>query len=583
MKYLGVLTIFTFLAYRSYADPVCIQQSGESSTWFGGGYEFINGHNLLDDIFSNNTEYLSDTDQSVTNGVVVGSTITYSDRGVDPENNERVTTWELVEYRSGSSRYETETCVSTDDVLINGINTAKVDFDFFQSSNNYTARAELINSIGRNLTICSFSGYRGDGSSVPTCEASFDITLEDVAPDLSSEIEAAEDFVERYIVEATNRENAYEQRIIDVNNALIAINGKDFNEILAGDLQGVEEALVLYRSIRSELAVLDRDAEIASIMLADAWEDASIDVDNALISQGIDINNLPEFSVPDLEGIAQLIGDNGVLVNNIGSYDYFATTAIATLSQYVSAGDNLGFTLAARDYLNLFKRMIAPLESSSEEISAGLEWQAANDAFEKFENYVFSIVDEDFWFLDSPVTLEQRESIEYISNYDASYGEMIEHSLKSWRSSEMTPEMENLLVLVEAAGKGIQADVASGSSTDYSSLLSGLSTFVRENAVCFSSAIVAGDAGDFYEFVIGKDLCTGEDLSIGERALSGVGLVFANGQMLRAAAKTTGILPSGRMLMKFTAEMKDKATRMGLSQTELDGLAKRINKTFPCT
>ncbi len=564
------------------ADSVCIEEEGSSSKSFGGALPFINDFDLWE-VFSSSTDKEVKENKDIAGGVVVGDEIVTQWIWSDGRNRNRYSIYEATQYRNGSSKFEGEVCVDNSDVLEVGNNNAKVEFWLPYGGKNTSYRAELVNSLGRDITICDYYNLKYDSNdsenNSPECESKFYISLEDFAPDLYRQLVEAEKELLELVVEALDQENEYEEQVIHVTDAITRIDLKSFDEIFDSDLEAVSSVLTLYKDLKKDLADLRNETQFLSNQLSDMWQEATLSIDTTLHEYGYDVSQMPALPQIDISSLSMISGTTPVQVDNINYYRQYAEQTKDQLQSLAISGNNREFVLAAKQWLINSNALQEQL--SSQLISTPQEWEALTQAFEDVESYVFTVVDQDFWFLDSPVTQQQREALKSINNYSQQYGEMIEHNLRSWRSDDMTQDKQDLLTTLEAAGNGIEASMENGQNEDFDDLLFGLATSIREGSICAAKVMITGDFGDFYEVVIGKDLCSGEQLTTGERLFSSLGFVAGNGHFWRGVGKTLGLLVRSRNIVNLTAFMKDQARIMNMSDGELKRFVERLSD-IPC-
>jgi hypothetical protein len=92
----------------------------------------------------------------------------------------------------------------------------------------------------------------------------------------------------------------------------------------------------------------------------------------------------------------------------------------------------------------------------------------------------------------------------------------------------------------------------------------GLIRGIVGSAGCTGLSIAAGDASDFYEVVVGYDLC-GEKLDWSDRTLSGLGLVVGSGVMWRGIAKAADAGSDIKQIADGMTRVSRQAERLGVT------------------
>lgn len=211
------------------------------------------------------------------------------------------------------------------------------------------------------------------------------------------------------------------------------------------------------------------------------------------------------------------------------------------------------------------------------------EWRSMISSFERVENYVFSVIDNDFWFRDSPVTLAQREAVDSIRDVSPKWAGIIDNELRTYRANNNTPDRQNILTALESLGRAIDEEGAENiNPAELEETFAGMAEAIKTGAVCAAKIIALSDFGDFYEIVIGKDLCTGESLSVGERMVSVVGVAFGSARFWRGAAKASGIISETKHFINVSSKLKEVAASFGMTKAQLENLAKKMAQYYPC-
>lgn len=142
-----------------------------------------------------------------------------------------------------------------------------------------------------------------------------------------------------------------------------------------------------------------------------------------------------------------------------------------------------------------------------------------------------------------------------------------------------TAEKERVLKVMEMLGNGMsEMGTDNVDAERFEQTLAGLAEAVKEGAACASKVILLGDGGDLYEIGFGRDLCTGEQLSMPERLVTAIGLGVGSGKFWRGVFKTTGLLPDAKKIINLSSDLIEKAESIGLSRDQLHRIAKKASE-----
>ena len=456
-------------------------------------------------------------------------------------------------------------CEQSDRVLFNGDNTARVeqiDGHFVDSESRqrgwfeYEIHLELDGERIHNLCSNRFDSLVNN-SRFNDCEDEFHISLASLDPGLQSRLKEAKDFIEELQQNRRAAEVEFNEKLDEVQAAIDSIADFPLDSFTRVHISQSEKALDLYDALRMDYNDLIRESNRQRNVLQESLSETQNIIENALIDSGYqpqDFQVNENFS-PIRINIPDSIQENGfTLENNI--YQQYADDVLEELMFQYEGGDFPAFIATADEWvasIDEFRQILQDLAFQSP-----TEWKAFNDAFYQVDGYIFgneihpAILDRDLWFSDSPVTVSQRQAIGHIKSAYPMEGGIIEDEVRTWRGKTVTQRQLEMLLALEALGNGIKELLVRDETPSKSigSIVSGAAIAVKDASVCATKIIVTGDFGDFYEVVIGKDLCTGQALSFTERVISSAGFIVGSGLLWRGVAKTIGLLPSSKTVAK---------------------------------
>lgn len=401
-------------------------------------------------------------------------------------------------------------------------------------------------------------------------------------PEVRTEAQELRERLDVLIENATRVNQDYKREAEEMDSILKSIEEKALNEITTADLGHIQDLTSKVQTLNEKVNALLDEKDRLKNEFETAWLEANMEIDKVVSQHNIvlsDYDTSFAFKIADsVIDLEQLAADSDASAR---VYRQYAQETIRSLKQINSQDDSIGFLTQAKLWLDT----AASLESilTSKDISSPAEWRALNASFEEVETYIFRIVDKDFWFRDSALTYEQKRAIDSIKNVNPFIGSTMERDLRSYRAANMTPEKHEILQLLEAVGGGIAESGANDTdAAQYTPLLTQLASAVAEGAVCAAKVVAYGDFGDFYEVVIGKDICTGEVLSTSERLISSLSLVVGTARFWRGVGRATGLSQSARTITKISSEIREKGRAMGMTDDQLESFARRAARLDPC-
>lgn len=560
--------IFSFcislVSFTVSAASVCFDES------YGVGYDYA--------VFGNSVSYVNDNSlQSIIDHIVYDQNDVYDTYFWDRDSEFNWYIRNRIGY-FGGYRYEAKHCFDEDRVLIRGTN--RFNLELPNMVGTLSGRAKVVMPDNKEFTLCRYSiSPNGTTYHDVNCEASLELDLVEINYDIWQEVEWAmqelDDLVDREITEETNVIN----EINSVADAFNLIKPKMWGDITESDLLDIESALSLYHGLVRTIAELEQERIDLENDLIEILNQATEQVDSRLAELGYTPNNYSgplEFTVIEIEPYQSSYQDE----TDASSYKIQAEQTKNQLIALLQSNQNAKFMLTVRSWLTSTEKIAFRL--NNQEIATNEEYAAFVSSVALVNDYLSTVVDSDYWFRDSPVNFSTRESIQTIREYNNSYGKIIEESLINWRNSQLTAEQEELLIAVDAVGKGIKNSENNSSEGNYNEILFGLSSAIVKGAACVSVSVAAGDFGDVYELLFGKDICTGDPLQTWERALSGISLIAGNRHFYQGMLDAVGLTPKARFVLSEASGVKLAAKKVKLTGEELRTLSTKFQRRGIC-
>ncbi len=487
-----------------------------------------------------------------------------------------------------------ETCVDASEYLVIGNNTFST-LDSWESGNDGSTTGWIF--VERYITyegetvedICDIlisDLYPSNGGEFP-CNVEVELSLEEVSEDLASRLESAvrgfEDLKRHY----SEIDEQLPGRIAELESALefLNVSGRSFEDITGSMFTESEDVVRLYEGLIADLNELTSEPSRLRSELQNRINPLDQDIDASLNEQGVRIDELEleQSAIEDYRIIIPEFVQDSTYSSSQNIYDTYAGQTLSDLEIYLDSGNNSEFIIRAKEWLTVTKLQRDVLIEKS--YQSPQEWLDFTNAYVRVEKVIFEVLDEDFWFKDSPVSSAQREAISAISNQFPAEGGIIESEVRTWRGQTVTEEQLKVLKTIEALGNGVSAVVDAGGEVGQgiTNLVQGAAIAVKEGVKCAATIVVWGDFGDLYEIILGESICTGEKLTAGERMISSLGLVIGNGTFWRGVGRTIGIIGDARIVAHMTADVLEKADKLGLSEKELDEIIDGINARLQCS
>ncbi|MEM9101981.1 MAG: HNH endonuclease [Pseudomonadota bacterium] len=426
-----------------------------------------------------------------------------------------------------------------------------------------------------------------DGAINATCQKNLTFSLRELDPTAWRRLQDALEDISRMLNAQPELEVEWQDALEAAESTLDTIADKPFDALSETDLSAVDSALSRYRDLNTALTTL-RQAVVQLREQVDTRLAALNDlVETSLHAVGVepaDYQTRHPFALPTIT-IPQLIQDYA-FEDSQNFYQVYADEVLLQLQSFEAQGLHTEFLETVQAWLVTMERMRDHLDAYS--YVAKKEWEAFFTHFTRVETYVFGSstqpgqLSRDLWFTDSPLTAAQRESVAVIANHFPAMGAEIADALRQWRAA-FTPGQAAIAETIGALGQGIQGLADEGEPVSHArDLVMGALVVLKEAGACLSLSVAAGDFGDLYELINGKSLCTGDALTVGERAFSALGLVAGSGAFWRGVGKWIGLLKESQLALQVTQHLEDVGRSLGLSRDRLQALAQNVKNALPC-
>lgn len=482
--------------------------------------------------------------------------------------------------------YETEVCGPPEDLLFRGTTNevARVPISYgnylggdWKNKGYYSFRASIKYWSGEE-EFCNVSFGPGKLPGAYGCDIhKFNVPEALFPPKEQTEREKMRAALDVLIEQGKGVNAKFKDKLEKADRALKTIEGLGLFEIEETHLEGAVSMTVL-NSLRKELNKLIAERESLREEFDQTWEEASNDIDEIVNQLGITTSDFDT-------SFALNIHESTIDLSQLGMGSDPAITAYLTyaretknkLKNLEQQGDSLAFITETKLWLDTAKNLESIL--ADKEVTAPGEWRALVTTFQDVEQYIFSVVDRDFWFKDSPVTEENKRSILKIKSLSHGMALIIEGDLRGYRRRDMTDEKREVLIMLDLVGNSINEDSV---ASEYQETLNGLAAAIAEGSVCAAKVVISGDFGDLYEVAFGKDLCSGESLTMPERLISSIGFAIGNGRAWRSAAEKAGLTTQAKYVFDLSSTIKTSGRKMGMDDAQLKDFASRMAELYPC-
>lgn len=389
-----------------------------------------------------------------------------------------------------------------------------------------TARFSL--STKPQRLICHMHFFEGS-TPTRTCQETIEIPLEEIDSTLSAHIRS---------LERTLRESSDDLHALQVElEALEAVlrdrmNGPfeslDLSSLTGRAIPGLEEIYAIWKEARKSI----EEVKVESDKLLKKAEEgeAKLRQDLAYISPEIVLPDVPPPTLPELPRAGEAAnytawGQNWINKINATRSPAEAQDVAATYLRSATAlRKSLQSSVYVLDELRSFLEATQAVETVLYETGCGGKGCLGRDGYAR----------------GSQVPQASRKALkEDLPLIDTPAAARLEKQVRTWEGT-LTPQQKTVLAAIDALGGAartftrLASDEAAYLRGRLSAVLSSTITAAQTTA-CVAGTLAPGvnDFADWYEMVEGKDLCTGSELPIWQRALSGVGVIAGSGRLWR--------------------------------------------------
>jgi hypothetical protein len=188
--------------------------------------------------------------------------------------------------------------------------------------------------------------------------------------------------------------------------------------------------------------------------------------------------------------------------------------------------------------------------------------KAVENGEKYFENIDFD-KDEYGYPLNSPIPNDVKETIRSdIRPHAPAQAMALDDELKKWEGS-LTEKQRLVLDAIRFLGSAFHQAVLnlpgelSAISKRLKSITEGAIEAVKDVTKCMAKVGVSGDFADWYEITLGKDYCTGDDITIPGRVLSAAGLIVGSAKFWRVMGDAAGIAVNTKRVFKETEHVAE--------------------------
>lgn len=403
-----------------------------------------------------------------------------------------------------------------------------------------------------SLRVC-FSGSSSSVADEDIASAAETIASQSIDPDLLAELEELADFELPPLDQ------------LDPDNLPPPLN--DYPEI-AEKIRQYKNSIAQENALAEEAELLKSNLKESMDILADEF---------AAESQDIELTDLLAEFDDELEWEPEPIKEDGFDPED-NYYQLKAQETIDILQTLLVHNNRIEFIKTALVWRAQQAELLPLMQHRAS--YAPREWDAYASSHLMIETFLYSHLTEDYWFKDSPIPEESRVLIDGLSTHGGPVGFEIANEIKTWQTlnDQQKAVVETILLLGAAVSSAAQSAYAG--VVELQGLINQAASAVRNGVKCITVATSSGDFGDLYEVASGKDICTGEELTIAGRAISGAGLFLGSGALWRGIANIVGLRSVIKKVVKSIDGIQNTAIKHKIVFLKAD--AKRL-KSNPLT
>lgn len=447
----------------------------------------------------------------------------------------------------------------------------------------------LVNNRNQLELICSSLVQSGDVRG--SCQSSLKKELREINPRLAREIELLEEEfknLKRFEkVEEFERgfEKAGELLSLLKNSPLEDVSEDSFN------LFKVAQATIL--NLKKDIHTLKREIESTHKEIQNCLQNTKQKVEDELAREGLKITDLPNvdlnFStetiiIPNLELSTPFNESDNI-------YKAFADKTIETLQSYLKNNDRTAFLSEVLVWVrtaDTYAQIAINRDTFSKK-----EWQTSQKHYERVHDYIYSHIDKDFWFKDSPVPVEVRMALQSeIRALAPQESSTLETVLKKLSQKDLTDQQRRGIEFVQALDVVAKAIVRTAENSietiqEFRGYVKETVNVISTGVKCLSQSQVSGRLGSLYELFSGKDQCSGSELSEWGRIFAGVELALGTPKVFTVLGSVVGIggvgLLKGKKVaetLKVSEKILESAKKLKIPSNDLKRVINSANHVF---
>lgn len=441
----------------------------------------------------------------------------------------------------------------------------------------------MINSQQGLEVICS--SLISDGSTHGNCSSSFHKELREINPELAREIELlAEEFKK---IKRFEKVDEFAEMFRKASELLNLLQNIDFEFLSERAFELFQLAHLMISSLKNDIDTLKREIKITHEEIKRSLENTKQLVQDELGRVGITISELPNVDVsfsmgaiplPSLETCDTFNSDDNI-------YKTFADKTISALQSDLKNNDRIAFlkeVLIWKQTAETYEQIATNRETFSKK-----EWQASRQQYERVHTFIYSHVDKDLWFKDSPVPSDVRTALRSeMKTVAPEESSKLETVLKKLSTQNLTNQEKRGIEMVQAldvVAKGILRTAKDSIETvqEFRGYVKQTAEAISTGAKCLTQAQVSGRLGSLYELFSGKDQCSGDELSEGGRLFAGIELALGTPKIFKAIGAVIGVGglfgKNAAKIHKASENILEAATKHKIDFKKLDATRLKSN------
>ena len=199
------------------------------------------------------------------------------------------------------------------------------------------------------------------------------------------------------------------------------------------------------------------------------------------------------------------------------------------------------------------------------------ETQTLSNATKEINKTLEKYVDKNFWFNDANIPESTKDAIDNVlSKIDKKASIELKAALQKSnkiKAAAIKKGINDALSFFNTLDSVKTNSSAAKIDSFMSKAANQLVTFIKNDGLCLGARMALNDAADLFEFVSGRDFCNVDrELTISERAFSGLGLLIGSGELWnKVADKSSGVIAEAATSM---SNFFKKTTKAGLKTEE---------------